>query len=76
MFENFVIFTEAIKLSSNVFWKMKEVNYHDKLLDLIYKKKDVIVLGKVINLAEDKCLITRFIGILGVCDKKEWLENI
>lgn len=42
MFENFVVFTEVVKLSSNIFWKMKEVNYHDKLLDLIYQEEDIV----------------------------------
>lgn len=80
MFENFIVFTEVIKLSSNVFWKMKEVNYHDKLLDLIDKKIDISTFEEVIDLVDDKYLITKFIytlqRIYSDDVKKRWIKNI
>lgn len=78
MFENFIIFTEVTKLSSNVFHYLKEVNYHDKLLNLIRKKEDVATFEEIIDLVENKYLITKFISILYCCkcDEKRWIENI
>lgn len=79
MFSNFVTFKEVVKLSPNVFWKMKEVNYNDKLLDLIYLKEDVNTFGEVSDLIENKRLVTKFINVLSNCkqfDEKKWLENI
>lgn len=80
MFENFIVFTEVVKLSSNIFWKVKEVNYSDKLLDLIYEKKDVVAFEEVINLVDNKFLITMFIEILQLdleeSVEKKWIENI
>lgn len=76
MFENFVVFTEVIKLSSIMFWKMKEVNYHDELLDLIYDREDVITFEEVIDVV-DKYLITRFIYRIDPrSNPKKWIENI
>lgn len=79
MFENFVTFTEVVKLSSNVFWRMKEVNYHDKLLKLIYDKEDVFTFEEVIELVENKQLIAKFANILDTCSLSTeglWVENI
>lgn len=79
MFSNFVIFTEVVKLSSNVFWKMREVNCHDKVLDLIYEKQDVVTFEEVIDLVNNKYLITKFIGILNFCETRtgeKWLKSI
>lgn len=79
MFENFVTFTEVIKLSSNMFWRMREVNYHDKLLDLIYSKQDIVCFEMVTDLVKDQYLICEFIKELkfhyNSCERR-WLENI
>lgn len=53
MFENFVIFTEVIKLSSNVFYQMENINYSDKLPGLIFQKEDFRTLKLVSHLIED-----------------------
>lgn len=63
MFDNFLIFTEVVKLSSNVFWRMREINYRDKLLEVIYKKKDLIAFLEVIELIENKNLIIEIIDL-------------
>lgn len=79
MFENFVIFTEAVKLSPNVFWRTREVNYHNKLLDLIYREEDVLAFEQVTDLIENEQLINKFINVFTFCyqkDEKRWLENI
>lgn len=58
---------------------MREVNYQDKLLDLIYRRKDTIVLEEVIDLVNDKYLITEFIKSLWNFDinkEKKLVENI
>lgn len=64
MFDNFLIFTEVVKLSSNVFWRMREINYRDKLLEVIYKKKDLVTFLEVIELIEDKNLISEIIDLI------------
>lgn len=79
MFENFVIFTEVSKLSVNIFNNLQNINYHDKLLDLIYKRKDIITFERIVNLIRDKYLITKFVKLFedrGLKDRKRWLENI
>lgn len=80
MFENFLVFTEVVKLSSNVFYQLEEINYHDKVLDFIYDREDVNTFEKVLDLVEDKYLITRFIKFLkdyGLNEtEKLWVKNI
>lgn len=79
MFENFVTFTELVKLSSNVFWKMREVNYSNKILNSIYQRRDLEVLEKVLDLIEDKQLIIGFTSVLEDPRKvqiEKWLEII
>lgn len=80
MFEKFLIFTEVVKLSPNTFYQLRIVNHHDKLLDLIYRRKDIIVLEEVIDLVNDKYLITEFINFLWNFDdddeEKKLIENI
>lgn len=79
MFENFVVFTEAAKLSSNLSYRLKEVNYHDKLLSFIREKRDVIAFAEVIDLVENKSLITEFIDLLNhyeTRNKKRLTETI
>lgn len=79
MFENFVVFTEAVKLSSNVFYRLSVVNYHNKLLKLIYRRKDVISFREVADLVENKILISKFVDFLNSCDQQDeklWLEGI
>lgn len=79
MFENFIVFTEVVKLSSDIFWRMREVNYHDKFLKFIRKKQDVVAFEEVVDIIEDKCLVTKFGNILTVCNinnERKWIENI
>lgn len=79
MFENFVIFTEVVKLSANTFNNLQNINYHDKLLDLIYERKDIITFERIVNLIQDRYLITKFVGLFedrSLKDRNRWLENI
>lgn len=80
MFSNFVTFQEVVKLSKNVFWKMREINYQDKLLDLIYSKKDAETFETALDLIEDKELLRKFINIIEIfCGDfvgEKWVENI
>ena len=57
-------FKDAINLSRNVHYSMKSINYSDKLLNSIYKKRDIDSLSTVINLVEDKLSITKFMDLL------------
>lgn len=41
MFSNFVTFTEVIKLSTNVYHRLQDEIYDDKLFEEVCKKKDV-----------------------------------
>lgn len=80
MFESFVTFTEVVKLSSNVFYFLREVNYSDKILDSIYEKTDPYSFEQIIDLIQDKTLIEKSVEMLefwyfGLGEEK-WLENI
>lgn len=50
MFENFICFQEVTKLSSNVYYQMKEVNYNISLLRIICNKNDSKVLKEIFDL--------------------------
>lgn len=76
MFSNFVTFTEVVKLSSNVFYEMKTINYHDKLLKLIKQKRDIDTFEEIIHNVEDKHLITEFIATALGIDAARWIRNI
>lgn len=76
MFSNFVIFTEVVKLSSNIFHEMEIINYHDKLLKLIEQKRDINTFEEIIHNVEDKHLITEFIAVASGIDAARWIRNI
>lgn len=57
MFENFVIFTEVTKLSSNMYYNLQIVNYSDKFAIDILWKEDTVVFEKLIDLVEDRRLV-------------------
>lgn len=78
MFSNFVTFAEVSKLSPFTHHRMKEINYHDKLLKLIYEKKDVDTFKEVIELVENKHLIKKSPKniALDYPNRKKWLEAI
>lgn len=78
MFENFVTFTEVVKLSPNIFSQLREVNYHDKLLDLIRIRNDISTFEQVTDLVENKYLVT---GLIEIFQKnhtylERWLKSI
>lgn len=65
MFENFVIFTEVVKLSSILYYNLEVINYSDGLAINILWKKDTIVFERLIDLVEDRRLvISKIIYIL------------
>lgn len=79
MFSNFVTFKEVVKLSENIFYGLRTTNYHDKLLELIYNQEDVIAFEEVIDLVDNKYLVTRFLHIFEAYwrnDRERWLKNI
>lgn len=54
MFENFITFSEVIKLSPNIYYFLREVNYHDKLLALMFIKSNSDThLENIIDLIKD-----------------------
>lgn len=68
MFENFVVFTEVVKLSSIVFHYLKRVNYHDKLLQSVdisegfdFLANDVFLIEQNVDTIEDEILIIKLI---------------
>lgn len=67
MFENFVTFTEVVKLSSIIFHNLRNLNYCDKLLDSIYGRNDQGTFYQVMNLIEDGSLTNKFIYKLDYC---------
>lgn len=73
MFSNFVTFTEVVKLSSNVFQKMKEVNYSSNILDFIFSKEDMISLEQVEDLVNSP--VDRFFALLEVKEFK-WQKEL
>lgn len=80
MFENFVIFTEIVKLSSNIFCYMREVNYSDNISRLIFQVHDIASAEQVAELVEDSVVINKFIKSLLCRHKQEdgprWLRLI
>lgn len=79
MFENFVIFTEVSKLSSDIFYQLRKINYSNKFLDLIYRKRDIVSFEEITNLLEDRSQVEKFIGIILQCrisHEKGWIKNI
>lgn len=79
MFNNFVIFTEVVKLSPNIFHSLKQVNYSKKLLKVIYSRKDIISFESVLDFIKDKELIIKFIKLIeniSLQHQREQVENI
>lgn len=79
MFNNSVIFTEVVKLSSNIFYSLKEVNYSKKLLEVIYSRKDIISFESVLDFIKDKELIIKFIKLIETLswpNQRKQVENI
>lgn len=79
MFENFVIFTEVVKLSRNTFHELKEVNYSVSVAYKIYKKRDISAFEQIIDLIEDEKLINSVVNFLPVFrlqDGRRWLGAI
>lgn len=54
MFENFVTFTEVVKLSSNIFHYLRGVNYSKQISSSILKRKDIISALQVLELIDDE----------------------
>lgn len=73
MFENFVIFTEVIKLSSRIFYELKIVNYSDKLIKLI-REGDIKFAEEIFLLVENKSLIHPFVEL--TLKSPRWLDCI
>lgn len=67
MFENFVTFTEVVKLSKIIFYNLKDLNYSDKLLDLIYIRNDQPTFYQVMDLIQDSSIVNKFIYKLNYC---------
>lgn len=80
MFENFVIFTEVVKLSSNIFYYLRQVNYHNKLLKIIRHHFDIKSAEQVFELVEDVSLLIDFIQIIPLEEddeiRRRWIDCI
>lgn len=64
MFSSFVTFTEVIKLSVNIYYRQRSVNYSIKVIDTIVSKEDIKSAASIIDIIEDRSSLTRFIKIL------------
>lgn len=79
MFENFVVFTEVVKLSSILFGKMRLMNYSDDVLFLVCDNNDINSAEQVLPLKRDDSIIYDFIEL--ICDnsttnKERWIRLI
>lgn len=54
MFENFVIFTEVVKLSSDTFYHLREVNYSKKISSNVLKQRDINSALQILPLINDE----------------------
>lgn len=54
MFSNFVIFTEVVKLSENIYYQMRDMNYFRGMLKKL-KTKDIKIAKEVIQTFLEKC---------------------
>lgn len=73
MFENFVIFTEVVKLSSNLFQKLQRVNYSDECMKLISERRDLDYSKQTFILINDVLLLKKLMkvgGMVSVIDRK------
>lgn len=73
MFENFVIFTEVVKLSSRIFHELKIVNYSDKIIKLI-RERDIKFAEEIFLLVENKSLIHSFVEL--TLRSLRWLDCV
>lgn len=73
MFENFVIFTEVVKLSSNLFQKLQRVNYSNECMRLIAERRDLDYSKQAFILIDDVLLLKKLMKIgsmVSVIDRK------
>lgn len=73
MFSNFVTFTEVVKLSQNVFYNLRNVNYSDDIFEKIFIGRNVETAESLINLIEDERKIIIYLSRQMFCifDRRE-----
>lgn len=61
MFSNFVTFTEVVKLSKIIAYKLEQINFSDDLLELVYIRNDFESVQSIFEFVNDKSKITDYI---------------
>lgn len=73
MFSFFVTFTEVVKLSVNIYYRQREVNYTTNVIDTVISKEDIKSAASIIDIIEDRSSLTRFIKILKEGDDSDFV---
>lgn len=78
MFENFVIFTEVVKLSQNVFYNLRNVNYSDGIFEALFIRKDIEAAESLVELIQDKIKVINVARIFedSKDNNKRWMNLI
>lgn len=78
MFENFVYFKEVTKLSSAVYYQMKEVNFSENVFDLMHSRNDHQFVKELFDLViKNNLAAGKYIAKINRCEfEEEFLKGV